>query len=96
MNSKIWSNTEDFKKFEQKAQLNSEAAIALYEENFAKNFQLVRDDEFLHDYKRIIYAEDNHYYIGYRSNMDKRGDKIAELHFLAKINATTGEISTVK
>lgn len=96
MNNKIWSNSEDFKKFEQKASVNGEAALAIYDENFTKNFQMVRDEDFLHDYKRIIYVEGNHYYIGYRNTMDKRGDKIAELHFLAKINATTGEISAVK
>lgn len=81
---------------EQKASVNGDAALAVYDENFTKNFQVIRDKDFLHDYKKIIYVEGNHYYIGYRNTMDKRGDEIAALHFLAKINTTTGEISVVK
>ncbi len=100
MEQKIWNNTSDFLNFEQKATVKSHDAIKIYETNFETNFNintnLLKDQNFLRDHKRIIYIYNNDYNIGYRSLLDKREDKDVPLRYLAKINTETGEISVVK
>lgn len=82
--------------FEQKATVKSDDAIKIYEINFETNFNintnLLKDQDFLRDHKRIIYI----YNEDYRSLLDKRGDKDVPLTYLAKINSETGKIAVVK
>ncbi|MFV0305822.1 MAG: hypothetical protein ACK5IC_10125 [Moheibacter sp.] len=100
MGQKIWENTSGFLYFEKKATIKSIDAIKIYETNFETNFNInpniLKDKNFSRDYKRIIYISDDDYNIGYRSLLDKRGDKNVPLKFLAKINSSTGEVSVVK
>lgn len=99
MNKKIWYNTGDFLSFEKQANIKVEDAIKIYETNFELNFKnninIIKDDKYVKEIKRIIYLLGKDYYIGYRMLLDKRGDETVPLKFLAKINSETGEIFVV-
>jgi hypothetical protein len=96
MNEKTWSDSNDFKVFEKKVKIRSLDALMLYDLKFSENFK----DENLETYKKyfdkVIYIQNNRYYIGYVSKMDKKGVYSNDIYCLAELNPKTGEISVVK
>ena len=83
-------------KQQEKYKINAQTANTIYEDNFLKNFSFEKDAEFSMDYEKVTYIENDEYYIGYTSKLDKRGTSNPHINYLAKINSETGEISVVK
>jgi len=93
---KIFIEDEIFVKKESQFKIDSKKADNIYESTFESNFSFIRDKNFVDDYQKVIYIQNNFYYIGYSSKLDKRGKLNPHLNYFAKISSKTGEISIIK
>ena len=96
MNNKIWSDSEDFKEFEQKVKIKSKQALLIYDSNFSDNFKDENAKTYFKYFDKIIYIQNNKYKIGCISKMDKKGYLTTDIYCLTEIDPETGEIIILK
>ncbi|WP_313093678.1 hypothetical protein [Chryseobacterium flavum] len=93
---KIFIGDENFIKKEIELNIDSKKADSIYEETFKENFSLIRDENFENDYEKVIFIQNDFYYIGYASKLDKRGKENPHLNYLLKINPKNQETFVIK
>ena len=93
---KSYAGTPEFDTIEKKLTIKEQQAIRFYDDHFTENFVGENKAEIDSYFWKVIYIYENNYYIGYIHKYDKKGPKEGEMHFLAKIDSKTGEVSVVK
>ncbi|HEX8576536.1 MAG TPA: hypothetical protein VF677_09610 [Flavobacterium sp.] len=95
-NERIYSNTPEFIVIEKKMSFKKEDANKIYSEYLTKIFSKEDLIQIESNFWRVIYICKGNYYISYIHKLDKKGSQNGTMHYKAKINSNTGEISIVK